>query len=178
MGSFPGAPPTFSPKMCSTKPQIVTSCGAFTLTHSLYLENYAALNPLFPAALFFLAGDVYSQVDIIPHVEMRKSRLYKEWMEPQGYIDFIASTIDKSASTAAFLTVIRHRRDGLVSDETRQQMRLIAPHVRRAVLIAKVIDLNKVEATTLASTLDGLAAGVSYSMPTPVLSMPTRRGLP
>lgn len=127
---------------------------------SLYLEKYAALNPLFPSVLFFPVGEVYEQTDIMPVAELQESRLYKEWMQPQGYIDFIGSTIDKSASSAAFLVLIRHQHDGWVDDRTRQRMRLIAPHVRRAILIAKIIDLNKVEAAALASALDGLSAGM------------------
>lgn len=127
---------------------------------SLYVEKYAALNPLFPSVLFFPVGDVYEQTDIMPVAELQESRLYNEWMQPQGYIDFIGSTVDKSATSAAFLVLIRHQRDGWVDDQTRQRMRLIAPHVRRAILIAKVIDLNKVEAAVLASALDGLAAGM------------------
>ena len=39
-------------------------------------------------------------------------------------------------------------------------MRLITPHVRRAVLIGKVIDLRTAEAATFADTLDGLTAGI------------------
>jgi DNA-binding CsgD family transcriptional regulator len=39
-------------------------------------------------------------------------------------------------------------------------MRLITPHVRRAVLIGKVIDLRTAEAATFADILDGLTAGM------------------
>ena len=39
-------------------------------------------------------------------------------------------------------------------------MRLIVPHLRRAVLIGKVIDLKTAEAATFADTLDGISAGM------------------
>jgi DNA-binding CsgD family transcriptional regulator len=39
-------------------------------------------------------------------------------------------------------------------------MRLLVPHLRRAILICKMIDLRKVEATSLSAAMDGLAAGV------------------
>ena len=39
-------------------------------------------------------------------------------------------------------------------------MKLIVPHLRRAVLIGEVIDLRKVEAAGLADTLDGIAAAL------------------
>jgi DNA-binding CsgD family transcriptional regulator len=60
----------------------------------------------------------------------------------------------------ALFCVYRHERDGLVDDETRRRMRLIAPHVRRAALIGRVIDFKKAEAATLADTLDGISAGM------------------
>jgi DNA-binding CsgD family transcriptional regulator len=37
---------------------------------------------------------------------------------------------------------------------------MLAPHFRRAVAIGKVIDLHRVEASTIADTLDGMAAGM------------------
>jgi DNA-binding CsgD family transcriptional regulator len=39
-------------------------------------------------------------------------------------------------------------------------MKLIVPHIRRAVLIGKVIDMHKVEAAALADTLDGLSTAM------------------
>jgi DNA-binding CsgD family transcriptional regulator len=54
--------------------------------------------------------------------------------------------------------VFRHERDGLVDDATRKRMRLIVPHMRRAVLIGRVIDLKAAEAATFADALDGLCA--------------------
>jgi DNA-binding CsgD family transcriptional regulator len=42
----------------------------------------------------------------------------------------------------------------------RRRFELITPHVRRAMLIGKVINLHRVEAATLADSLDELASGV------------------
>jgi len=127
---------------------------------SLYLETYAGLNPMLPAQLFFPAGEVYSMADIISHAEMRETRFYKEWLEPQGYVDFVGCNLDKSATAVAPLAVVRHNRDGIVDEQTRRRMGVIAPHVRRAIRVGKVIDLAKVEAVAFADVLDRLAAGV------------------
>jgi DNA-binding CsgD family transcriptional regulator len=43
---------------------------------------------------------------------------------------------------------------------TRARLRLLAPHLRRAILIGKVIDLKVIEAATFADALDGLSAGM------------------
>mgnify|MGYP001264995685 CR=1 FL=1 len=44
--------------------------------------------------------------------------------------------------------------------ETRRRMRLVVPHVRRAVLIGRVMEFKSTEVAAFADTLDSLAAGV------------------
>jgi DNA-binding CsgD family transcriptional regulator len=68
--------------------------------------------------------------------------------------------LDKSATSAAVLCVFRHERDGRVDDAMRRRMRLIIPHIRRAVLIGRVIRLQTAEVATFADTLDGISAGM------------------
>jgi DNA-binding CsgD family transcriptional regulator len=68
--------------------------------------------------------------------------------------------LEKSATRYAAISVIRHERDGLVDDEARRRMSLLVPHVRRALLIGKVLAVHQAEASTLADTLDGLSAGM------------------
>jgi DNA-binding CsgD family transcriptional regulator len=126
----------------------------------LYMEKYAKLNPLFPAAYSFPVGHVFGQSDVISYDELRESRIYKEWMQPQGYIDFIGCHLEKSSVSCVPTTVIRHERDGATNDKAMSRMRLIVPHVRRAALVGNVISLRSCEATMLADTLDGLAAGM------------------
>jgi PAS domain-containing protein len=127
---------------------------------SLYLETYAGLNPMLSAQLFFPAGEVYSVADIMPHAELRETRFYKEWLEPQGYVDFVGCNLEKSATSVAPLAVVRHARDGIVDEATRRRMALVAPHVQRAIRIGRFIDLAKVESSAFVDVLNGLSAGV------------------
>src|SRR5205814_1272669 len=84
----------------------------------------------------------------------------REWARPQRFVDFVGVALDKSADSVAMFGVLRHERNGLVDDETRRRMRLIAPHLRRAVLIGRMFELKAAEAATFADTLDGLGAGM------------------
>ena len=68
--------------------------------------------------------------------------------------------IDRSVTSVGFMVVFRSERDGFVDDATRQRARLIIPHLRRATLIGKVVDLQKAEAASFADTLDGIDAGM------------------
>ena len=96
----------------------------------------------------------------MPYEEFLETRAYREWGRPQGIVDTLNVALDKTATSAAFFAVFRHERDGLVDDEMRRRMRLIVPHMRRAVLIGRVIDLKTAEAATFADTLDCLSAGM------------------
>jgi DNA-binding CsgD family transcriptional regulator len=123
-----------------------------------YLQKYIHLNPLFPAMLLFEEGRILTEDDIVPRAEFVETRFFKEWIRPQGFIDSMASVLEKSATSVAGLAVGRSAREGPVHAEARRRMTVLVPHVRRAISIGKVIDLHKVEAAALADTLDGLAA--------------------
>src|SRR5262249_4700100 len=89
-----------------------------------------------------------------------RTRFAIEWMQPQQYIDDLFCVLEKSATSSSLFQIIRHRRDGVVDDNARRRMELVAPHVRRAVLIGKVIDLKKIEAAELAGSVATLPAGM------------------
>jgi len=126
----------------------------------LYMEKYSKINPLFPAAYFFPVEHVFNQSDVISQDELRETRIYREWMRPQGYIDFLGCHLEKSTVSCVPTTVIRHERDGWVDRESMSRMRMLVPHIRRAALIGNVISLRTCEGATLADALDGLAAGM------------------
>lgn len=128
--------------------------------YQLYWDKYVTLNPLMPTAASFPVGEVYSATDIVPAAQFLESAFYKEWMSPQGWGDVISVNLDKAATGRAVFSVARHARDGLVDDEMRRRMRLLVPHVRRSVIIGKLIEHNRIEAAALADTLDGLQAGM------------------
>jgi DNA-binding CsgD family transcriptional regulator len=126
----------------------------------IYIEKYGRFDPFATAQFFFDIGEPISGADIMPHREHRKSVFYKEWVQPQRWIDAIAATLEKSATTYSGFSVIRHENDGVVDKGARRRMKLIVPHVRRAVLISKIVDLHKMEAAEFGDTLDGLATAV------------------
>jgi DNA-binding CsgD family transcriptional regulator len=127
----------------------------------LYLEKYIRLNTAATIVLSSVkAGEIVSTEILMPYDEYLSSRFHLEWAKPQGYCDFVGAVLEKTACSIANVSVIRHERHGVVDDETRRRMGLLAPHFRRAVTIGNVIDLHKVEAATLADMLDSLATAV------------------
>jgi len=125
-----------------------------------YFDQCVRVDPLTTRQFTFDVGEVYSVEDCMPYAEFMESRLYKEWIKPNGYVEQLAATVDKSTTSFSLFAIFRGEEQGFVDAEARRRMRLIIPHVRRAVLIGNVLDFGMAEATAFEHTLNGLAAGV------------------
>jgi DNA-binding CsgD family transcriptional regulator len=126
----------------------------------LYYEKYVKLDPLNTGHFFGEIGEPVSTKDLVDYDEFVETRIYKEWAEPQGLADFAAVILDKSPTTATLFGIFRHKRQGFADNEVKKRLRVLAPHLRRAILIGKAIDVNAAASESLINTLDGLAAGV------------------
>jgi DNA-binding CsgD family transcriptional regulator len=126
----------------------------------VYFDKYIKLDPFTMTQFVVDVEEPKSFLDVLPYPELIQTRIYKEWAQPQGVVDALMCLIDRSVTSVGFMVVFRSERDGFVDDATRQRARLIIPHLRRATLIGKVIDLQKAEAASFADTLDGIDAGM------------------
>lgn len=123
----------------------------------------ALFRQIYPAAVGHFLAEIEQPIataDLMPYDELTATAVYREWARPQGLIDFVSAVLDRSATSVAMFGVFRHERNGFVDDQTRHRMRLIAPHIRRAVMIAKMFDLRIAEAGTFVDALNGLDAGL------------------
>ena len=123
----------------------------------------ALFEPIYPAAEPHFLGDIEQPIattDLIPVGELRRTELYRQWARPQGLVDFISAVLDRTPISSAIFGVFRHERNGLVDDRARRQMRLIAPHIRRAVLIDRMFEFKAGEVATFVDALDGLSTGM------------------
>jgi len=107
-------------------------------------------------------GEVVSTTDLVPYSEFRETRFYKEWAQPQGLIDQLQANLDKSATSFVHLSFWRNSDNGMVDEAARERMRLIVPHLRRAVLVGNLIDYRTAEAATFGDALDGIGAGLFF----------------
>jgi DNA-binding CsgD family transcriptional regulator len=128
----------------------------------LYLEKYLTLDPMFGTYFVIDVGEVFSTSTVMVHAEFLQSRFYKEWVRPQGWIDNVCVYLDKAPEGHAGFALFRNEREGLVDEPARERMRLLVPHLRRAVLIGKLIEFKTEQAATFADALDGLSAGMLF----------------
>lgn len=139
--------------------------------HASSAEHFGLLTPL-PANLFQQAydqlerhfrGDLEEPIattDLMSVGELTRTELFRQWAQPHGFVDFVSAVIDRTTASSAIFGVFRHERDGIVDDQARRQIRLIAPHIRRAMLIGKMFEFQAAEAATFADALDGLSTGM------------------
>jgi DNA-binding CsgD family transcriptional regulator len=126
----------------------------------IYLEKYGKINPIFPGVIFFDVELPIAVPDVLSCEEFVQTRFFREWLAPQSLTDGLFSNLEKGATSCALFTAMRHAGEGQVDDRMRHRFELITPHVRRSMLIGKVIDLHRVEAAALADSLDQLASAM------------------
>ena len=126
----------------------------------LYFDTYLKLDPSTTSHVLAEIGEPIATADFMPYDEFLETRFYKEWARPQQLVDFVSAVLEKSATGAALFGVFRHERHGPADEETRRRMRLIIPHIRRAALIGRVIDLKTAESDSLADSVDGISAAM------------------
>lgn len=125
-----------------------------------YIDRYMALDPANTAHFFSEIEVPVSTADFIAFEEFHQTRFYREWATPQGLVDFVTIALEKSATGAAHFGVFRSKADGIVDEAAKRRMALLAPHVRRAVLIGRTIELKTVEAASFAETFDGMSTAM------------------
>ena len=88
------------------------------------------------------------------------SPFFQEWGRPQGYIDVVQINLMRTPSRLSGLALGRHESEGAIEDRDIELMRLLVPHLRRAVTISNVLDVQAIEKARMAETLDALKLGV------------------
>lgn len=124
------------------------------------LSENAKTNGLLRQSLRFDICEVATLADTTDVKKFYETEAYQRWAQPQGIIDVIQVILDRSATSVALMALSRFNHNGAMDENTRRRMTLLAPHVRRAFLIGKTIDLKRAQSAMLAEAIDGLAAGV------------------
>ena len=128
----------------------------------VYLDRYMTMDPMFGTYFVLDVGEVFSTSTVMSHAEFLQSRFYKECIRPQGWIDNVVVYLDRTPEGHAGFSVFRHEREGLADEPARERLRLLVPHLRRAVLIGRLIEFKTAQAATFADALDGLSAGMLF----------------
>ena len=102
--------------------------------------------------------EVVSLLELVPHREDCARLFYQEHRPPRG--DAIKTAIGTREEDGGVLGLHRGAPDEVIDEAMRRRISLVAPHVRRAILIGKVFGRKFSEAAIFASILDQLNAGL------------------
>jgi DNA-binding CsgD family transcriptional regulator len=87
---------------------------------------------------------------------------FVEWARPQGVIDAVVIGLERNDKMVSNVTFARHESRDIFSEADLDALRLLAPHLRRAVNISHVLDLKTFEASTFATALEEFTIGIAF----------------
>ncbi len=141
---------------------IVYEFGTDAEYRQLYVEKYRMLDPMAGTYFVLDVGEVFSTSTVMSHAEFLQTRFYIELIRPRGWIDNICVYLDRTPESHAGFALFRNDREGVADEPARERLRLLVPHLRRAVLIGKIIEFKTAQAATFADALDGLSAAILF----------------
>jgi DNA-binding CsgD family transcriptional regulator len=124
-----------------------------------YELQYHAINPTITAGWFVNVDEPFTSASFMGD-EYFSSRFYKEWVAPSGYLDAALLVLAKTATRYAALGMPRLARRGQYTAGDLDRLRHLAPHIRRSVTIADLLDAKALRDDMLSATLDVLVVGI------------------
>ncbi|MGD9916108.1 MAG: helix-turn-helix transcriptional regulator [Rhizobiaceae bacterium] len=98
--------------------------------------------------------------NITPRSRLGEFGYYRDVLGPRGIHEAVVLRLTAEPTLLGYLGLNRHHSDGEVLPEELEALRLIAPHLRRAVTISNLFDLQAVENATFRAVLDRMACAV------------------
>lgn len=124
------------------------------------MHEHLALNPYVPTSWYTNVEEPISAFRLIDFEEIKRTRWYRLTHEPYRQGDSALVLLARSANHFGSLSVHRRSWQPLFGDEELEFLRILAPHVRRAVMISDMLGQSLLERDRLAAALDRLAVGV------------------
>lgn len=101
---------------------------------------------------------IFSEVS--PRAQWADNRYYRDILKPRGLTEAATIALVRDAHVNGYVGLNRHASAGAIRLQDREGLRLLAPHMRRAITIADLLDLNGLERATFRSVLDGIRSAV------------------
>jgi DNA-binding CsgD family transcriptional regulator len=97
-----------------------------------------------------------------PQFVTTEFRYYREWAQPQGIIDAAMLMVLRERDRIGAVSMSRHESAGAVTDRDLRVIQLLAPHLRRAVAISDVLNMQIIKIGTFEGAFDLLQAGALF----------------
>jgi DNA-binding CsgD family transcriptional regulator len=90
----------------------------------------------------------------------KKTRLYTEWHEGNGIADCLAVLVMKQQGRVGALNIVTSKRRRPISKEDQSRLELLAPHIRRSVVIGDLFELNQRDEQVFKEVIDSFSYAV------------------
>lgn len=97
--------------------------------------------------------------DVVDHATWPANRFYREWVAPQGLEEQVVIALSWDQTAIANLALGRHYSKLPVTEDEMAALRIIAPHLRRAVLISNLLNGATSRADTFEAALSAMTSG-------------------
>lgn len=97
--------------------------------------------------------------DVLDKATWPANRFYQEWARPQGLEEQVVIALSSDETMIANLALGRHYSTLPVKSDEMEALRIIAPHLRRAVLISNLLDGATSRAETFEAALSAMTSG-------------------
>lgn len=123
------------------------------------MESFS-INPLVPAVWYNEVDRPYTASQAMGDQDLRSSQWHKQAVAPYGFGDALATLLAKSAGQFGSLSFFRDIDKPNFGTTEIVALQRLSPHIRRAVMIADMLDARSLERDMLAAMLDRLAVGI------------------
>ena len=140
---------------------IVSSGGDQHYNHS-YRSYFYKLNPWLPWGPAAEEGRVVLADSVLPQSELRRTDFYNDWMRPQGLAHLFTAFLCRPGPRQPVSEIggLREKRDGVLQDEDLVPVRMLVPHLQRALAIHARVQGAEARAGAAAQTVDRIVGGL------------------
>ena len=126
-----------------------------------YLDDYLAINPRIPVVLTLKPGGLIWDRMVLDERSMNRDPFYTDFLAPAGLRYFIGAALPCSDQVHTFVSIQRTEKQGHVNHAAIARMRLLLPHVRQALDVARRLRGSSDARLSLEGALDWLTDGVA-----------------
>jgi DNA-binding CsgD family transcriptional regulator len=130
-----------------------------------WIEKFANISPLLPLERIALPGDVITASNVIASDAYKRSVYYNEWARKRDHYDYIVIILNKEKTAMDYFAILRPHGAGLVTPFEVEQMKIVAPHIKRAYLLSNLLNEYKSQVDSLGSMIMNAGFGVVLATP-------------
>lgn len=123
----------------------------------LYKEKYHCVDLFIHPLLARAVCEPVLSSELVDDEELLASRIYREWAAPQGFRDTLMTVFTRHHARLAFMGLTRKLEQRRYDEQDRQALKLIAPHIQRAVLISDFVEHQEAERSRFVEVIDSIS---------------------